>query len=303
MEKVNLGCSGIMASRVVLGNMRINAMSKKEVAELIHTAISSGINMFDHADIYGGGICEELYGGLITPSLREKVIIQTKCGIRKGYYDFSKEHILESVDGSLKRLQMEYIDILLLHRPDALMEPEEVADAFNQLSNSGKVRAFGVSNFNPTQIELLQRACNQKIIVNQMQFGPAHTPMIDRGINVNTMDARACDRDGGILDYCQLHNITMQTWSPFQYGAFEGLFIHSPKYEKLNEVIDRLAEQYGVTNSAIVTAWILRHPAKMQMIAGTTSVNRIKEMAEGAEITLTRPEWYEIYRAAGNPIP
>ena len=303
MEKINLGNSGILASRVILGNMRINQMSKKEVLELINAAVANGINMFDHADIYGGGVCEELYSGLIAPSLREKVIIQTKCGIRKGYYDFSKEHILGSVDGSLKRLQMEYIDILLLHRPDALMEPEEVAEAFNKLSNSGKVRAFGVSNFNSTQIELLQRACNQKLIVNQMQFGPAHTPMIDRGINVNTMDPRACDRDGGILDYCQLKNMTMQTWSPFQYGAFEGLFIHSPKYEKLNEVIDRLAQQYGVTNSAIVTAWILRHPAKMQMIAGTTSVARIKEMADGANIRLTREEWYEIYRAAGNPIP
>lgn len=226
MKYINIGNGEIKASAIALGCMRIADKSVKEVAELINTALEEGINFFDHADIYGGGKSEEVFAEAIDmkPSIREKIIIQTKCGIRKGYYDFSKEHILKSVDGSLKRLKTDYIDVLLLHRPDTLMEPEEVAEAFSILHSSGKVRNFGVSNFNPMQIELLSKYLNQKLIINQLQFSIMHTGMIDSGFNVNMKVDQSIDRDGSVLEYCRLKNITIQAWSPFQYGFFEGTF-------------------------------------------------------------------------------
>ncbi len=236
-------------------------------------------------------------------SIREKMIIQTKCGIRDGYYDFSKEHIIEAVNGSLKRLNTDYIDILLLHRPDALMEPEEVAEAFTILHSSGKVRYFGVSNQNPLQMELLSKYLNQKIIIDQLQLSITNTGMIDSGINVNTENDGAIDRDGGVLDYCRLKDITIQAWSPLQYGCFQGVFLNNDKFPELNKKIDEIAAKKGVTNTAIAFAWILRHPAKIQAIAGTTNVKRLKDICKASDIELTRQEWYEIYKAAGNKLP
>lgn len=232
------------------------------------------------------------------------MIIQTKCSIVPGImYDFSKEHILNSVDASLKRLKTDYVDTLLLHRPDTLMEPEEVAEAFSKLHESGKVKYFGVSNHTPMQIELLNKYLNNKIIINQLQFSIMHTGMIDAGLNMNIKNDASIDRDGGVLEYCRLKDITIQAWSPYQYGFFEGVFLDNDKFPELNKKINAIAEKYAVTNTAIATAWILRHPAKIQTIVGSMNAERIKEICKASNITLTRQEWYEIYLAAGNKLP
>lgn len=305
MKKINIGNGEINASEISLGCMRINNLSKSEACTLINTALEEGINFFDHADIYGGGRSEEVFADAVdmNPTIREKFIIQTKCGIRQGYFDFSKEHILNSVDCSLKRLKTDYIDVLLLHRPDTLMEPEEVAEAFSILHSSGKVRNFGVSNQNPMQIELLSKYLNQKIIINQLQLSITNTGMIDSGINVNMKIGPSIDRDGSILEYCRLKDITIQAWSPFQYGFFEGVFLDNDKFPELNSKINEIAASKGVTSSAIAIAWILRHPARIQPIVGTTNYMRLKDICKASEVELTRQEWYEIYRAAGNKLP
>lgn len=305
MKNINIGNSGIIASEISLGCMRIADMSKKEANLLINTALDEGITLFDHADIYGQGKSEEVFADAIdmNPSIREKIIIQSKCGIRPGFFDFSKEHILNSVDGILKRLKTDYLDILLLHRPDTLMEPEEVAEAFEILSNSGKVKKFGVSNQNPMQIQLLNKFLKDKIIANQLQFSLTNTGMIDSGLNVNMEIAPSIDRDGSVLEFCRLNDITIQPWSPFQYGFFEGVFLNNPKFKELNDKIDEFAKKYNVTKEAIAIAWILRHPAKMQPIVGTTNRDRIKAICKASEVVLSREEWYELYRAAGNKLP
>ncbi|AAK81309.1 putative oxidoreductase [Clostridium acetobutylicum] len=306
MKTLNIGKGELSnVSEISLGCMRLSELTVSDASKLISTALEEGINFFDHADIYGGGRCEEIFSEAIDmkPSVREKLIIQSKCGIRKGFFDFSKEHILNSVDQSLKRLKTEYLDVLLLHRPDALMEPEEVAEAFETLSSSGKVRHFGVSNQNPMQIELLSKYLNNKIIINQLQLSIMHTGMIDAGLNVNMKNEASINCDGSVLDYCRLNDITIQPWSPFQYGFFEGVFLDNDKFPELNKVINNIARDKGVKNTAIAIAWLLRHPAKMQPIVGTTNVNRLKDICKASDIELTRKEWYEIYRAAGNKLP
>lgn len=305
MKNINIGNGAINASEISLGCMRMANLSKEEASKLIYTALDEGINFFDHADIYGAGKSEEIFADAINmnPTIREKMIIQSKCGIRKGFFDFSKEHIINSVDNSLKRLKTDYLDTLLLHRPDTLMEPEEVSEAFSKLYASGKVKHFGVSNQNSMQIELLNKYLNNKIIINQLQLSIMNTGMIDSGINVNMKIDPSIDRDGSILEYCRLKDITIQAWSPFQYGFFEGAFLDNPKFPEVNETINKIAEIKGVTNSAIATAWILRHPAKIQTVVGTTSVTRLKDICRASDINLTRQEWYEIYRAAGNELP
>jgi len=305
MKYIDLGGSGLNASAIALGCMRISEMSVNEVSALINKCLELDINFFDHADIYGGGVCEELFGKVFKEdkTLREKMLLQSKCGIRKGYFDFSKEYILESTDGILRRLGIDCLDVLLLHRPDTLMEPDEIASAFTSLQESGKVQYFGVSNMKPEQIKFLQDALKQKLIVNQLQFSAAHTGMIDSGIYVNMKADQSNDRDGSILEYCRRKNITIQTWSSLMYGFFEGTFLNSEKYPKLNTVLDRIAKEKGVTNAALAIAWILRHPAKMQVIPGTTKESRIADIVKGVDIELSKPEWYEIYQAAGNPLP
>ena len=237
------------------------------------------------------------------PALRERMLLQTKVGIREQSYDFSEAHILEAVDGSLKRLRTDHLDVLLLHRPDALVEPEQVAKAFDRLESSGKVRYFGVSNQNPMQIELLKKFVKQKLLFNQLQFSITNTGMIDAGINVNMQVDRSVDRAGGILDYCRLHDITIQPWSPFQYGFFDGVFLDNDKFPELNRTIDAIATSRGVTNTAIAVAWILRHPARMQPILGTTNAGRLKDACQASGVALTHQEWYDIYLAAGNKLP
>lgn len=294
-----------MESRIILGCMRIAALEATELRQLVETSLAEGVNFFDHADVYGKGRCEELFGEILAgnPGLRENIVIQTKCGIRPGLYDFSKEHILRSVEQSLRRLKTDYVDVLLLHRPDTLMEPEEVAEAFTTLEAAGKVRWFGVSNHHVMHIELLQKWLPQKLRFNQLQFGPAHTGIIDAGINVNLYNDRAVDRDGGILEYCRLKGITIQAWSPLQFGFFKGVFLGHPDYAELNRVLERIGEEQGVTPAAVAIAWVLRHPAQMQVVVGTTNACRVKELSQAEQVSLTREQWYEIYRAAGNKLP
>ncbi|PKM55972.1 MAG: aldo/keto reductase [Firmicutes bacterium HGW-Firmicutes-5] len=305
MQKLHVSGDTISIPQIGLGCMRIVELTKKDANHLINTSMELGINFFDHADIYGGGKSETLFSEAVSMSAlsREKMILQSKCGIRKGFFDFSKDHILQSVDGILKRLNTDYLDILLLHRPDTLFEPEEVAEAFDYLYDSGKVRHFGVSNQNPMQMALLESALHQPLLFNQLQFSIMHTGMVDAGLNVNMKVTSSIDHDGGILEYCRLHNTTIQAWSPFQYGFFDGVFLNKEKFPELNAVIDRLAEHYKVSDSAIAVAWISRHPAKIQTIVGTTNYNRLRQISEADTITLTRQEWYEIYRAAGNILP
>jgi predicted oxidoreductase len=305
MKYIKIANSELNASEISLGCMRISDLTNQEISNLIRTALDEGINFFDHADVYGRGKSEEKFSEALgmNPSLREQMLIQTKCGIRKDSFDFSKEHILEALDGSLKRLRTDYVDVLLLHRPDALVEPEEVSEAFTILQKSGKVKYFGVSNQNPMQIELLSKFLKQKILINQLQFSITNTGMIDAGINVNMEINPSINRDGSILDYCRLKEITIQPWSPFQYGFFEGVFLDNEKFPELNQKINEIAVTKGVPNTAIAIAWILRHPARMQPIVGTTNSGRLKDICKASEVTLTRSEWYELYLAAGNKLP
>lgn len=305
MKKISIGKGEITASDIALGCFRMHTLTVKEASLVIHTALEQGIDFFDHADKYGEGRCEEIFSEAIDmkAAIREKIFIQSKCGIKPTSFDFSKEYILSAVDGSLKRLKTEYLDVLLLHRPDALVEPEEVAEAFTILHSSGKVRYFGVSNQNPMQMELLSKYINQKLIINQLQFGIMNTGMIDAGLNVNMQNSRSIDHDGSILDYCRLKDITIQAWSPFQYGFFEGVYLDNDKFPELNKQINKLAAEKGVPNTAIVAAWIARHPAKMQTIAGTMNPSRLKDLCQASKIELTRQEWYDIYLSAGNLLP
>lgn len=305
MKNLIIGDTNLEASEIGLGCMRITELQdKKEVRNLIDTAMDQGIDFFDHADIYAKGYAEEVFGEVVDSAMRQNMIIQSKCGIIPGKaYDFSKEHILESVDESLKRLRTDYLDILLLHRPDTLMEPEEVAEAFEILETTGKVRYFGVSNQNSMQIELLNKYCDNRIKINQLQFSIAHCDIVDSGLNVNVHNEAGANRDGSVLEYCRLKNITIQAWSPFQYGMFEGVFLNSEKFPELNRQIEELAEKYQVTNSAIAVAWILRHPAKIQTIVGTTNKNRLTDICKASEVNLTRKEWYALYMAAGKVLP
>lgn len=297
--------SGMRASRVAQGCMRIAGLSDQALDTLIKQDLDLGINFFDHADIYGGGKCEERFGDFLkaNPGLRDQMLIQTKCAIKPGAYDFSKEHILSSVDGCLKRLQTDYVDFLLLHRPDTLCEPEEVAEAFEALHAQGKVKHFGVSNENPYQIQLLNKYLKEKICINQLQFGLGHTTMVDAGLNVNMNHDPATNRDGGVLDFCRLNDITIQPWSPFQYGFFEGTFIGNPKFQTLNEKLEEIAGKYSITPTGLAIAWILRHPACMQPIVGSVNPQRLQQICDASDVTITRQEWYDLYCSTGKKLP
>lgn len=308
MKKLALGGeTQLLVPNIAVGCMRLCGLQESEIESFIQTALELGMNFFDHADIYGQSTCEALFGKATRHAgiKREDVILQSKCGIRPdmGTFDFSKEHILASVDGSLKRLDTDYLDVLILHRPDCLMEPEEVAEAFDRLHGAGKVKYFGVSNQNPYQIKLLQKYLPHKILVNQLQLSIAHAGMISGGIYVNMQNDGAIDRDGSVLDYCRLEGITIQAWSPFQHGFFGGSFIGNSEYAKLNACLNEIAEKYHVSPTTIALAWILRHPAKIQPVIGTMNLQRLRDCAAASEIVLTREEWYKIFTAAGNFLP
>lgn len=308
MQTINITNGPDNASRLILGCMRMPALSIEDAAKMIQTAYDLGINFIDHATCYGDGEAEKRFGDAIalTGVKREDLIIQSKCGLRfdKQIFDWRKSNIIESVDGILKRLKMEYLDILLLHRPDLLYDPEQVAEAFDELEASGKVRHFGVSNTMPMQIELLKKYVKQPLKINQLQLSLEQSQLIDQDLYMNnkTTDMSVM-RDGGALDYCRLNDITIQAWSPLQYGMFKGVFIDNPDFPEMNKVLGELADQYNVTKAAIAIAWILRHPAKMQVIAGTMNPVHLTEMAEACKVSLTHEEWYRLYLSSGKFLP
>jgi len=311
MKTFTLPGTDLTVPAITLGTMRLNTVDDDAIRTLVGAALDEGINFFDHAAIYGGGhLCETRFAQAmkLTPSQREKVILQTKCGIvigpAGGYFDFSHDEIISSVDASLKALATDHIDILLLHRPDALVEPDEVARAFDELQAAGKVRWFGVSNHTPAQIELLKKSVRQPLIANQVQISLTHCPSIAQGITENmSWTDQATNRDGGMVDYCRLHDITLQAWSPFQNPDWTGTFIDNPDQPELNAALARMASTYGVTPTGIATAWLTRHPAQMQVVAGTLRPDRLAEIARGADVVLAKPDWYELFTAAGHIIP
>lgn len=309
MKYIQFGQDKDQVSEIIMGLMRITDMSTEETTILIKTGLEQGINFLDIADCYGRGKAEEILGDVFVknPELRNKVFLQSKCGIRKEgdftWFDFSKEHILEATDAILKRLKTDHLDSLLLHRPDALMEPEEIAEAFETLYKAGKVRNFGVSNMNPIMMDMIRKYVPFPIATNQAQMSCAFTPALNAGFHVNMEDDAAIMRDGGLFEYCHMNDIVIQAWSALQYGYFEGVFLGSDKYPELNKVLDRIAEEKGVTNMAVALAWILRYPGKTQAVVGTTKTSRIIEASKATEFTLTKKEWYEIYQSAGNVLP
>ena len=313
MEKIKLGGSSLEASRIVLGCMRIADMEDRALAKHINRAIELGINLFDHADIYGDGECERKFSKVLTSEVnREDILLQSKCGIRHAgdsnrkedqYYDLSKDYILDSVDGILERLGTDYLDLLMLHRPDALMEPGEIAEAFDRLHDSGKVRHFGLSNFHTTQFDFVQKHTDHKLVTNQVQFGIGAPHMINSRMQANTPFEGAGDRDGGLLEHSRLNDVTLQAWSPFHYGYFEGIIMDDPKYRTLNDVLEDIGHSHGLTKNAVAVVWILRHPANMQTIIGTTNTSRLEDIANAGDVTLSREEWYRIYKAAGHVLP
>ena len=309
MKSFELSTSGLTVSSVILGLMRIKTMSDAEIRTLYTAARDVGINMIDHADIYGGErhLCERRFGEAVTLSAaeRDSLVIQTKTGIRKGFFDFSKEHILKSVDESLVALNTDYIDVLLLHRPDTLVEPDEVAAAFDALEQAGKVRQFGVSNQTPGQVELLKTAVKQKLVANQVQLSITHANLFGQGIaaNINGLD-QSISRDNDILNYSRINMMTLQAWSPFQKGWFDGVFLGDREhYGPLNDAIDEIAAAHGVTPTGIAVAWITRHPANIQVVLGTTKPERVRDSAAGSDVTLSREEWYRLFTAAGHKLP
>lgn len=307
MKQLTLRQTNAAVPAIAIGCMRVGGMQPQALAGYIDFCAEHGLNFFDHADIYGRGSCEENFAKALSAASvrREELWIQSKCGIVPGtMYDFSKEHILSSVDGILKRLQTDYLDSLVLHRPDALMEPEEVAAAFDALAASGKVRHFGVSNHRPLQIELLKTCVAQPLEFCQMQLSLPFSGMIANGIEANMLTDGAIDRDGSILEYTRIHRMTIQAWSPLQHGFFGGVFVGDrEKFPELNALLDELADKYQVTPSGIAAAWILRHPAGIQMIAGTTNQAHLQELIDGSGVALTREEWYRLYLAAGHTLP
>jgi len=309
MKSFPLSTSAVTVSSVILGLMRIKTMSDDEIRALYAAARDVGINMIDHADVYGGErhFCEKRFGEAVTLSAAERdgLVIQTKTGIRKGFFDFSKEHILKSVDESLVALKTDYIDVLLLHRPDTLVEPEEVAAAFDALEQAGKVRQFGVSNQTPGQVDLLKTAVKQKLVANQVQLSITHANLFGQGIaaNINGLD-QSISRDNDILNYSRINKVTLQAWSPFQKGWFDGVFLGDREhYGPLNDTIDEIAATHGVTPTGIAVAWITRHPANIQVVLGTTKPERVRESAAGSDVTLSREEWYRLFTAAGHKLP
>ena len=317
MKQLNWGNTHVQTSAVALGIMRMLNLTSDQAANVLDQVQAMGVTHIDSADIYGVGQSETIFGEALKKSAvsRDDLFIQSKGGIvpdpQKSSgdvvldqrYDFSKQHLLAAVDGILQRMQLDYLDAFLLHRPDALMEPDEIAAAFDSLHQSGKVRYFGVSNFNPQQVELVQAATSQKLMANQLQFGVMHTGPIQFGLHTNMTDSPSVNHDGGIIEYSRLHQMTIQAWSPYQYGLFAGSFIDNPKFPALNQELQTLADKYGVTKNAIATAWILRHPAHMQVILGSMNPQHLRESIAGSDVTLTKQEWYDVYLAAGNDLP
>lgn len=310
MEKFKMPNTDLIVSKMGLGCMRIASKSDEELDELIRTALDEGINFFDHADIYGHSQCEKKFGDVLKrhPEWRQEMVIQTKCDIVPKYeggqrYDTSREHILDAVHKSLEKLQCGYIDILLLHRPDALMDPVETAQTFKELKDEGLVHYFGVSNHSAGAIARLQKELDFPLVVNQMQLSIVHSYLLDAGFGINMAEPQSLLHDDGVLNWCLAHDMTVQTWCPLQASWEDGTFIGNPKYPKLNEILENLAEKYHVTRAAIALAWILRIPGAVMPIIGTTSPGHLKESIAALDVHLSRQEWYDLYAAQGKLLP
>lgn len=306
MRSVRFGSEGARAPGVILGCMRIADMSYGDLDRLIKTALDLGVNWFDLADIYGNGRCEERFGEFIAnnPSLRDSMFIQSKCGIVPGkMYDLSYEHIISCAEQSLRRMRIDHLDMLLAHRPDALMEPYRIAEAVSTLKGQDKILNFGVSNMNASQMELLFQASEHYPKANQLQFGPAVATMISHGMEANMITPGAINRDGGVLEACRIHGVTIQAWSPLQLPEWKGCIIGNSSCYALNSKLTEIGSRMGLSMEGVVASWIARHPAGIQMIAGTTNPDRLRALAEGYEREMSREDWYAIYMAAGNPLP
>lgn len=309
MKTINIKNGPQNVSAVIQGCMRMPDMTKEAAADVIRTAYECGINFYDHATCYGtDGAAESKFAEAFPLSgvKREDIYIQSKCGLcfERNEFDWTKENILSSVDDSLRRLNIDYLDTLLLHRPDVLYDPEEVAEAFDELEKAGKVRYFGVSNLVPLQIDLLKKYVSQPLVINQLQLSLEQSQLIDQALYMNnkTTDL-SINRDGNALDYCRLNDITIQAWSPLQIGMFGGTFIDNPDFPELNKTLEKLAERENVTKSAIAIAWVLRHPARMQAIIGTMNPEHIKETCQASRVELSHHDWYELYLSAGKFLP
>jgi Predicted oxidoreductase len=308
MKKINIINGPQNVSAIIQGCMRMPSLSKEDAASVIRTAYECGINFYDHATCYGMGEAEIRFSEAfpLTGLKREDIFIQSKCGIcpDRNEFDWTKENILTSVDEILERLKTDYLDTLLLHRPDVLFDPEEVAEAFDILEKSGKVRWFGISNLVPMQIELLKKYVKQNLVINQVQLSLEQSQLIDQALYMNNKTTDfSISRDGNLLDYCRLKDITIQTWSPLQVGMFGGTFIDNPEYPELNKVLGEMADREGVSKTAIAIAWILRHPAKMQAIIGTMNTSHIKDACDAVKVNLSHHDWYELYLASGKFLP
>ncbi|WP_026909329.1 aldo/keto reductase [Paucisalibacillus globulus] len=310
---------GITTSRLVLGCMGFGGgwdqatYIKEDILKAekaIDAALSNGITMFDHADIYTIGKAEKVFGEILKsrPELRKDIVLQSKCGIRfaddknPGRYDFSKNYILDSVDGILKRLNTEYLDILLLHRPDPLMEPEEVAEAFETLKKTGKVNHFGVSNMSASQIQFLNAYCSEPMIVNQLNMSLKHIDWLEQGILVNQQEGTGVNFPDGTMEYCRLADVQIQAWAPLANGIYSGRTIENPSESELAtiELVKKLALEKETSTEAIVLGWLMRHPAMIQPVIGTTNPERIQKCQDAirqAEL-MTREEWYSLYTAS-----
>ena len=305
MQTITVGSSDLESSRLVYGCMRIAGDGSRADLDkgkrALRAAVDAGYTQFDHADIYGSGQCESLFGEFLAenPGAREHIIVTTKCGIRlagdpsqdsPARYDFSAAHITNSVEGSLKRLGIERIDLLLLHRPDYLFRADEVAVTLEALKASGAVAHFGASNFTPSQVELLQSAIGDALLVNQVE------------INLHNISALT----DGTLDQCQRSGMTPQAWCPIAgvaYPAWGNTFTADDE-QRIRTELDRQREKYEVEDWIIALAWLLKHPAGISPIIGTTTPKRIEAAKQSLGVKYKRVDWYRLLEARnGAPVP
>lgn len=291
---------------IIAGMMRLAGIGEEGAMSFLDFLLESGVCWFDHADIYGGGSCEEIFGRWLASRRvpREKLIIQSKCGIVPGVcYNASREHIVSSTEGILRRLGCGYLDYLLIHRPDILWEADEIAAALDQLTSQGKIRGFGVSNCNPAQMEYLRRSLGMKPEINQIQLSLAFAPSVSESLETNTYSPNGVSRSMGIIDYCRMEKVVIQAWSPLQHGTFAGTFLDSPAYGPLNDRLREIAARHQVPKAAVAAAWLTRIPPATQVICGSCSREHFSEMLAGRNLLLSREEWYALYMSAGYALP
>ena len=296
-------------SRIIQGLMRTENKSENDIYEIIKYDLDHGIYFFDTADIYERGVSEIKIGHVLKghPELREKMFIQTKGSIRfcesTGYYDSSYEYIKKAVNDSLERLGLDYVDSYLLHRPDIFLDAKEVALAFNELYEEGKVKHFGVSNYPKEIIEYLKTEVKQEIEFNQVQLGVGNTLLLDEVFNFNTGFPGGVQKTSGTYFYLKQHNIQIQAWSPYIVNFFEGSLFDENKFPEMNKELNRLAEKYHTSKCAIATAFILNLNKDITVVTGSMDIRHIQESLDGEDIILSKEDWYTLYHACGHTLP